>query len=287
MVASSQIAALFVFGLLATVVAAGQEDDQQHDFSQAKRWGTEGHVTVAQVAYTRLTPTARAAVDRLLAGRTVQQVAMIPDSYRTYGQWSAPLHYVNLPRSATRYLPQYCPSPPGCVVSAVANYTQLVQRGGRNAPVCSFATPRTEPCPLVFLIHFVGDLHQPIHVGYADDKGGNNQKVTFFGQSTNLHSLWDTGLIRRYQQVVVDLVADIQQMIRDNPRLVNEFISQMDFNSWAEESYSIVRTNCYDFGSTGPDNLGAWYYDRNMPLVRLRIMAAAVRLAQLLNTIFG
>jgi len=259
----------------------------------AAGWGMEGHEAVAQVASLRLTSAAQSWVQHYLAGKTLEQIAPFPDDYdhTPQGRWSAPLHYCNLPRDATTYSNRYCPIPPGCVVAAITNYTKNLRNEGRAGPVCDY-TRGDEPCPLEFLVHFVGDIHQPLHVGYGDDAGGNKVKVRFYNQSTNLHHVWDTSIIQKYQSSTSGLVDALQTIIRNNPSKVQQYISVTDPVAWANESFQLVRNDVYiysnpaHFNQTADPNLGAWYYTHNLPVVQQRLVAAAVRLAQLLNTAF-
>ncbi|KAL6077439.1 hypothetical protein QOT17_002314 [Balamuthia mandrillaris] len=96
-----------------------------------------------------------------------------------------------------RWRPELCPLPKSCVVRAIANYTKLLME---EEPAACKLESRSEPCPLSFLTHYVGDIHQPLHVGYAKDKGGNLHRVHFFGRSSDLHTVWDSLLLLRYLQ---------------------------------------------------------------------------------------
>jgi len=258
--------------------------------SQVHAWGSLGHRSVAQLAYNRLTPQAKAGVDRYLGGTTLPSAAVYPDTYRSQGgAWSSNLHFVNFPRDATHYVPAYCGSPPDCVVAAIANYTKRLSLEGVKGPLCAFAKG-DEPCPLSFLAHFVGDIHQPLHCGYADDKGGNSVKVTFFGKSTNLHSLWDSGLLERFETKEASLVEYLTQKIADNPQKVKRWLSALYPSEWAEESFKIVLGDVYRFkdpqGARDAVEITEQYYAHNVPIVLDQLAAAGVRLAQLINSAF-
>ncbi len=107
-------------------------------------------------------------------------------SDHTY-DWIKPLHYINVPRGADHVdLARDCPGGQ-CVAGAIIKYRDMLKDPQ--------ATPEDKLLALRLLVHFVEDLHQPMHVGYADDKGGNMITLTLLGKPTNLHAVWDSGII--------------------------------------------------------------------------------------------
>jgi len=273
-------------------------------FSSAYCWGALGHGAISEVAYSLLSERAKQGVIHYLGSTTLQSICMIPDDYRNLnqGRWTAPLHYVNFARTAVRYYPTDCPNPPGCVVSAVTNYTSILTREGTRGPFCTSATNRTqEPCALIFLTHFIGDIHQPMHAGYADDSGGNGQAVVYYGRNTNLHSLWDTGMIQNITLSTTNyknLADRIKFEISNNSAMTNYYVRNMDPVTWVDESFAFVRNQCYVFSQSELNNqkpfisaadpvLGDWYYNRNIGTVVARCVAATVRFAAFLEDVFG
>lgn len=130
---------------------------------------------------------------------------------------------------------------------------------------------------LKFLVHFIGDLHCPPHAGDNHDRGGNDTPVTFFDRPTNLHSVWDSGLLRRIGMTVTAWTAQLEKgglvvSARGTPV------------AWAEEAHRVAATNVYDI----PRNrvLGQAYVDASVPALRLQLLRGGVRLAALLNSIF-
>jgi len=180
----------------------------------------------------------------------------------------------------------YCPN--FCVVKSVNNYTSILSKTESRPKHCDFSDT-AEPCALEFLVHFTGDIHQPLHVGYDFDAGGNGQKVVWFGQDTNLHSVWDTKIIQRWVGNSVDNgVEQLTKMINDNPALVKKYLASMDPTEWADESFGYVRSTVYDFGSENGKSvpsLGEAYYKKNLPVVQQRLIAGGLRLGQSLNTV--
>ncbi|MBI3347915.1 MAG: S1/P1 nuclease [Burkholderiales bacterium] len=156
--------------------------------SAANAWGAEGHRLIAEVAESQLTPAARSEVARLLSGEpgaTLQSVSTWADEVRS--QATAPWHYVNPPPGECSYDRERDCDNGQCAVEAL----------NRQVVVLKSKAPDSERLvALKWVVHLVGDVHQPLHAGFKDDKGGNLFQVQAFGRGTNLHSLWDGGLIR-------------------------------------------------------------------------------------------
>ena len=154
-------------------------------------WGAEGHRLVAEVATAQLSPTARAEADRLLAlepGATMASVASWADGART--PTTAPWHFTNFPRDAAcRYDADRMCVQGACVTGAIERQVALLR---------SKALDERRLHALKYLVLLVGDVYQPLHAGYADDKGGNGYQVQAFGRDTNLHALCDSGLITNW-----------------------------------------------------------------------------------------
>jgi len=155
-------------------------------------WGVAGHALTAQIAQFYLNPGALLEVDYFLANESGQMylVASWADQVLKEPQWawSAPLHYINTPDWSCTYVSGQtdCPNHM-CVADAIFNYTaQLSTR---------FMSYNSHEISIRFVIHFHGDIHQPLHVGFISDKGGNLINGTYYGNATNLHAIWDDGLI--------------------------------------------------------------------------------------------
>ena len=249
--------------------------------SPAHAWGPHGHRIAARVAEGRLTPEAAAAVRELLnKGDTLVDVADWADHQgHDVVPGSAPWHYVNVPLSATRYDDKFC-SNRGCVVSKIREYRRVL--ADREAP------RRERQLALLFLVHFVQDVHQPLHVGDNRDQGGNQTQVRFLGRGTNLHRLWDSDLIDHAG------LNDGAWMERINAEITPERVEQWSkggVEDWATESLEAAR-RAYHFpeGAGAPlqggADLGDAYAEMALPIVRDRLARAGVRLANELNAIF-
>ncbi len=238
-------------------------------------WGDEGHEIIATIAWEYLTPEARATVEGLLKDdpdKTLADASTWADRIRRkpgYG-WVAPLHYVNVADGAAAF-DMKRDSPDGkCVVAAIDRFT-LVLRDPKAPP-----EKRREALKLV--THFVGDVHQPLHVSRAHDKGGNDIKVEFFGNRTNLHSVWDGQILRHAKKGVREYADELRRSISDEQRKRWEASTAAD---WATESWKLALSNAYDVPKDG--QLGQVYFDRNLPVVEERLKMAGVRLAAVLN----
>ena len=154
--------------------------------------------------------------------------------------------------------------------------------GTQSSSLERFTAPRQERIEaLKFVVHFVGDVHQPLHLGNARDRGGNDVKVTFFENNTNLHSLWDSGMIRRTQKGWTEYATELAAKITPQERVLYDTLDPV---VWATESHKLAHSNAYDVPKDG--RLGQDYFDKNILVIERRLSMAGVRLAALLNAIF-
>lgn len=240
-------------------------------------WGPDGHKIVAQIATGHLTPQSQAAVRSLLGNQTLMVASTWADEIRNDSRyrWSAPLHYANVvPGSKAFDLRRDCPKG-NCVVGAITKYAAVLRDPN--------ATPDQKQEALKFLVHFVADVHQPLHVSHAHDKGGNDVKVEFFYNRTDLHKLWDDLLIRRAKKPWRQYADDLARGITKDQYA--RWARITDPSAWATESYQLAVSNAYAVPKDGL--LGQEYFDRNLPVVNERLSMAGVRLAVLLNQIFA
>jgi hypothetical protein len=247
----------------------------------ARAWGRLGHRASAQFAESLLTPRARAIIrDLLEPGETLADAATWADEHSRDIPGSAAWHYVNVPISAAHYDPRDC-ARRGCVVSKIAEFRGVL--ADRRAP---HARRRQA---LRFFVHFVQDLHQPMHVADRDDQGGNRLQLRYGRfDNTNLHQVWDSGLLRsRYRE-------------RDQPELVRDLAALAQrpeargwtggrIEDWADESLDLgrraYRDPVTDRSLRPGDELGRDYEDAFLPQALERLARSGVRLADLLNAI--
>ena len=156
----------------------------------ALAWGPQGHRVIARAAEERLTPAARAAIKELLhPGDTLPGVADWADhDGHDAVPGSAKWHFINVPISDARFDPRLIRDDNNVVVK-IKQYRKVLL--DRSKP------KQDRQRALLFLVHFIEDIHQPLHVGDNGDHGGNDTQIQFFGEGTNLHKLWDSDLIRQ------------------------------------------------------------------------------------------
>lgn len=251
-------------------------------------WGKEGHEIVASIAQDSLSSDVFETLKAFLDGSNLADIAPLPDDYdhSDRGKWSSPCHYVNLPRGDTGFKWGDCPL--FCVVEAINNYTELLREQKSNPIACNYNQKNgVEPCPLEFLVHFVGDIHQPLHISYADDEGGNKVQAEFFGSETNLHAVWDTKIIQKWQPFnnMRQAIDDLEKMISENPTTVKQILSTTDPVAWANESLAFTIANAYNYStnSHGVAQIDEDYYQNNLEVIKWRLIAAGLRLGQLLT----
>ncbi|MGY0620451.1 S1/P1 nuclease [Lysobacter sp. A378] len=254
----------------------------------ASAWGPRGHQLVASLANDALTPQARNEVERLLAddpGQDLAGIASWADELRErdpdLGKRSARWHYVNLAENDCHYdAARDCPGG-DCVVEAIRAQTAIL--ADRDQPMDA----RRQA--LKFVVHFVGDIHQPAHAGYAHDLGGNKFQVNLYGKGSNLHRLWDSGLLNtrglntaRYLERLRELPAPAAEPRHGSP---GHSMSIADgAGAWAENSCAIVRQP--DFypprAKINGDYVQAW-----RPVAEAQLRLGGANLAALLNQALG
>lgn len=255
--------------LILSLVAAGLP---------ALAWGPEGHSLVARIADAQLTPAVRARVLEILGpGKSMASVASWADEVRRSRSESAPWHYVDIPLEKDRLdMERDCPKG-DCVVSAIARFRAVLRDPA--------ATPGQRREALMWVIHFVGDMHQPLHSSERNkDKGGNAVQVLFHDRPTNLHSLWDSGLLGRLPPEDQMFPA----LSRESARRRKKF-DQGNVTSWAEESHKEARKIVYGklpktAVAGAPVVISPAYEAAAAPLIRKQIERAGARLAEVLNT---
>jgi len=297
-------------------------------------WGCEGHETIALIASRQLTPHARKMVSELLqpspidprlerscraAGNVFADASTWADDVRrdqsspffNTGRW----HFINIPRGASSgEVGRFCPSSAGCIVTAIENQLAVLRKIGGERRRAGEA--------LMLLIHFIGDLHQPLHCSTNNDAGGNCVPVTYFGiapqlssdrqeddvYQPNLHAVWDTNIIRRIvgHRGSSWFAAFLQQ----------RFAAQMpawqrmpiDVRAWAWESHRVAEQTAYgqlpvaipiassrrgvQCGEVSQkmlalhERLGQRYQDAATPIIEEQLSKAGVRLAMVLNRLW-
>ncbi len=244
-------------------------------------WGPQGHRVIAKVAEDRLSPAAKAAVrDLLHDGDTLADVANWADHEgHDAVPASASWHFINVP-IATRTFEGREVRGDGNVIVKIKQYRKVLDDKTKPKAERSRA--------LLFLGHFVADVHQPMHVGDNNDRGGNLTQVQFFGEGTNLHRVWDSDLIRHIGGNDRAWVDRVERAI--TPAAVKAW-SGKAVDDWADESLQAAKL-AYRATEGAPKAvpsgvvLGPDYLKRTEPILLEQMARASVRLADELNAIF-
>jgi hypothetical protein len=209
--------------------------------SPAYPWGSKGHEIIAAIAETHFTDTARKRIKELLPqATTLADASTWPDKAGRQIPDMDPYHYINSPKDANTYDQQRDCGLRNCIVEAIPWYMQLLE---------SPDAPRNEKrIALRFVAHLVGDIHQPLHAGFAEDRGGNSIDVRFNGRKENLHSLWDTAPVELEEGTPSDIAVRIQAAVTGDD--LRQW-QQGRPAEWALESLALVRAQVYRLPASG------------------------------------
>jgi S1/P1 Nuclease len=240
-------------------------------------WGREGHRIVATVAEDHLDETTKVMIQSLIGNNHLYSVATWADDIRKERHDTAPWHYVDIPLGSTYHADRDCSPPKNCVVVKIADFVKILtdKQASRD--------DRAEA--LKFVVHFVGDIHQPMHaVGEA--KGGNGIHVSFLESNRcgryecNLHGVWDSDLIEHTGLTREEYARHEEQLIgTDKLAALAGGIPE----EWANESHQLAQAAWVPDGT----DLNERYYDKQIKVVDRRMALAGLRLAKLLNDSIG
>ncbi|WP_312219392.1 S1/P1 nuclease [Sphingobium yanoikuyae] len=257
-----KIVTALALGLVSTALA-----------SPAFAWGPIGHRVTGAIADRNLSGLARANVQLLLGEENLAEAATWPDDMKSdpadfWQKQASPWHYVTV-REGDAYMSADAPSE-GDAMTALAHFTATLRNRAASIDDKRLA--------LRFVVHIIGDLHQPLHAGGGNDRGGNDLKVSWFGRSTNLHSVWDSAMIEQrslsYSELADWLVRAItpQEVIAWNDR---------DPNIWIRESIALRKTIYPTDTSLSWD----YAYQHRRELDE-RLKRGGIRIAAYLNWVF-
>jgi hypothetical protein len=240
----------------------------------ALAWGPEGHKTVAILATHYMRPDTLAQVHELLGSDSIEDASLWADTIAHSSRAeTAPWHYIDIPLHDSRLdMARDCPNGQ-CILAETQKFLDILgnPQSGEQA--------RGEA--LRFVLHFVADLHQPLHCEDNHDKGGNTQPVIFAGHPDNLHWVWDTGLVQEIDPDPQALAAILEHDISGRDTAAWERGSIPD---WVMESHRLAQTVAYrGLLGDGTPTLGRAYDERAEATIKLQLEKASVRLAYLLN----
>lgn len=239
----------------------------------ALAWGQKGHDVTAYIAEQHLTPTTLAAVTDLLDGMSPVYWANWLDnaSHTPEYAYSKTWHYKNIDADKTYW-------------------TQPEQSGGdivkalrMNIATLADSTKSKEDKELAMkmVVHLMGDLHQPMHMGRSTDRGGNNVKVTYFGRNANLHGIWDTNLVESAHKWGY---TEWQQQIDRVPEEVEVVTIGGNLDDWGQKTAAIAKTiyeRTPEYSKLSYDEVAEW-----APIIEAQLLIGGLRLAHVLNSIY-
>jgi len=252
------IAVFFIFGIV-----------------EASAWGVTGHRVVAEIAENHLTNRAKRKLKKLIGKQKLAYWANWPDNVRNSPEWknTSTWHYVNIPPQETKeqFIEQLKNNNKPNIYTAIQDVKGVIV--DKNTPDAD------REIYLRFLVHFLGDMMQPMHTGREEDLGGNLIKIQFFKKDTNLHSLWDSGLIdnTKYSYTEFARVLDVKS---------KEEINQIQSGSLEDWLYESHQTANQLYASVKPgENYSYDYQEQYKELLERQLLHAGLRLAKILNEV--
>lgn len=241
----------------------------------AAAFGRLGHQIIGQIAEDNLSNNAANNIHHLTQGKSLAQISTWADDIRSNPNWrhTAPWHYISITDNESWGNVKRNPS--GDILRSLLHFEKVL------------SDPQTAPKKkwqaLAFYIHFIGDIHQPLHVGYRHDLGGNNVKLLWFGKNSNLHSIWDSDLIEHQQLNLTEYTRLLSHITPEQKSIW----TGKSYYQWADESKAL-RANAYllAINPAAELELRIDYEATNLPLIELRLQQAGIRLAEKLNQIF-
>jgi hypothetical protein len=241
-------------------------------------WGVTGHRTIGKIAEGHLTTQAKAAVHELIGDTTLAGISTWADevrsqpAYRNTGPW----HYINLPVGLS--FADFEAKVKGMTQENV--YSALLQQERILGGTASTRREKIEA--LKYIVHFVGDLHQPMHVSREEDKGGNTIQLNYDGSGTNLHALWDSKLIDHQGLTYEQMAATYDHA---TPAQIKQWQSD-PLIQWIWESYQASSKLYAEADAMKSRAIDDRYYQAHIAIVQDRIEKAGIRLAGVLNGVF-
>lgn len=241
---------------------------------QAFPWGQKGHDTTAYIAEQHLTPATKAAVEKLLDGKSIVYYSNWLDnaSHTPDYAWTKTWHYKNIDADKT-----YENAPlnnKGDVVSAIYQQTDVLTKPNYSEADRQLA--------LKIIVHLLGDIHQPMHMGRLSDLGGNKHRVAYFDRSSNLHSVWDSSLPESAHKWSYSEWQDQIDRLSEDKTI--EIVAGGNPDSWGKETY-LVTCDVYE-GTPENSKIEYDYIARWTPTIEQQFLKGGLRLADLLNSIF-
>lgn len=234
-------------------------------------WGATGHRVTGEIADRYITKKVRQRLERILNQQSLAMAANWMDDVRSDSSYNymEDWHWVTIPEGQT--YEQTIKNPKGDIIETLERMIMSLKS--------KTLSPEKEAEYLKVLIHLVGDIHMPLHVGSKDDRGGNDVKVTWFRSESNLHRVWDSEMIDDTRLSYTEFAASLEEPSAADVKL----LQKSTIREWASES-TAYHKNVYAIGN---GRLSYGYTYHNLHIVRKRLLVGGIRLAGLLNEIYG
>ena len=234
-------------------------------------WGPTGHRVTGWIAEQHISKKVKKELTRVLGDQSLAMASTWMDEIRSDSvyDYTSDWHWVTIPDGMTYQHSEKNKN--GDLIEAIERLTTALKSKSLS--------PNQERESLKMLIHLIGDLHQPLHVGGGNDRGGNDIMVTWFRGRSNLHRVWDSEMIDDTKLSYTELAASLEKP--DAARILSW--QKSDIHTWAKESMN-YREQVYRYGK---GNLGYKYAYENFHIVRHRLLQAGIRMAGVLNDIYG
>ena len=237
------------------------------------QWGATGHRTIGEIALKHLNKRTNKEIEKILQGESLAFVSTYGDEiksdsrYKKFDAW----HYVNFPFDS-KY-ENSTKNPKGDIVIGINSCISVLRNNN--------STKEDKVFYLKFLVHLIGDLHQPLHVGRSEDRGGNDIKIKWFYKNSNLHRVWDSDMIESWNMSYTELASNSKKLSKQQI----DTIKQGEVLDWTYESQKLAQ-EIYNSTKDG-DKLSYKYSYDNFATVRSQIQKAGIRLAKILNEIYS
>ncbi|MFH5831505.1 S1/P1 nuclease [Halalkalibaculum sp. DA3122] len=240
--------------------------------SLSEKWGKTGHRVVGDIAEQYLTPGAQKEIADILGHESLAMASTWMDEIRSDPQYdhTHDWHWVTIPDGQNYAETEK--NPDGDLIKALRDIIADLKEGALS--------PDVEAEKLKMLVHLVGDIHQPLHVGTGKDRGGNDVDLEWFWEYSNLHRVWDSEMIDDSKLSFTELSNSVNHPTKEELRQWQS----SGILDWARESMEL-RDEVYDL--PGDRELGYEYTYKNFSIVEKRLLQAGVRLAAVLNDIYG
>lgn len=238
----------------------------------SKRWGQTGHRVVGEIATTHLTKKTKREIKKLLGGKSLAFVSTFGDEiksdkrYNEFYTW----HYVNMDLDQ-----EYADSdknPKGDLVTGIEYCKKIIQDENASDDDRAFY--------LKLLVHLIGDLHQPMHIGRKEDKGGNDIKLKWHYKDTNLHRVWDSDMIDGFDMSYIELAENADYLTKNQVKAIQEGT----IVDWVNEVH-VLSNEVYASAESGK-NLRYQYSYKYLNIARKQMQIGGIRLAKVLNELF-